>query len=175
MVKKLTIVVLAVILGQNLGYSQQRSGVVTMEQFKNELLIRVNKLRQRGCNCGNMYMPPVNPIAWNAQLQFSASVHARDMATQRYFSHESIDGKSVKDRIYNAGYSIYGYQKIWIGENIAQGQTSIRQVINDWLKSPEHCKNLMSPNYKEMGVALVNTYWVQDFGGRYPFSSTASK
>jgi uncharacterized protein YkwD len=36
-------------------------------------------------------------------------------------------------------------------------------VIDGWLKSPGHCKNLMDKSYKEMGVAKVGTYWTQEF------------
>jgi hypothetical protein len=47
---------------------------------------------------------------------------------------------------------------------------SINEVMNGWIKSPGHCKNLMNPQFKEVGVAEDHTYWVQDFGGRESFS-----
>jgi len=39
-------------------------------------------------------------------------------------------------------------------------------VIEGWLKSPGHCKNIMSQKYKEMGVARVGNYWTQTFGSQ---------
>jgi uncharacterized protein YkwD len=44
------------------------------------------------------------------------------------------------------------------------GYTTEKQVVDAWLKSPGHCKNIMNKNYKEMGVARVGTYWTQTFG-----------
>jgi len=43
-------------------------------------------------------------------------------------------------------------------------------VMQGWFHSPGHCKNLMNPAFKEIGIAENNTYWVQDFGGREEFS-----
>jgi hypothetical protein len=43
-------------------------------------------------------------------------------------------------------------------------------VQNGWFKSVGHCKNLMNPDFREVGVAEYQTYWAQDFGGREPFS-----
>jgi hypothetical protein len=47
--------------------------------------------------------------------------------------------------------------------------------MNGWFKSPGHCKNLMNPAFKEIGIALYNTYWVQDFGGRESFTEEQQK
>ena len=143
--------------------------------FQEEFLKKINKLRTEGCNCGNTYMPPVEPIVWNYQLQLSALGHAQDMARNGYFSHVSKNGYKFKERITAAGYTPKGYQSFNIGENIAWGQSSIKEVMKGWLNSPSHCKNLMNPAFKEVGIALEKTYWVQDFGGRVPFGRRNSK
>jgi uncharacterized protein YkwD len=69
------------------------------DQFKAEFLARINQVRQRGCNCGSTYMPPVQPLVWNDDLENAAKGHARDMAHKNYFSHESQDGRTMGDRI----------------------------------------------------------------------------
>lgn len=139
-------------------------------EWKLEFLSRINNIRQKGCNCGGTYMPPVSPLVWNDQLQNSAYGHARDMADKRYFSHTSQDGRKLRDRVLAMGYSLTGYRSYIIGENIAQGQRSIKEVMEDWLKSESHCKNLMNPAYREVGVGFTRElYWVQDFGGKVPF------
>lgn len=56
-----------------------------------------------------------------------------------------------------------------VGENIAAGHRSIGQVMEGWVRSESHCKNIMNRNYKEIGVAESNLYWVQDFGMRVAF------
>jgi len=153
-------------------YSQQTVGTA---QFKREFLQDINAVRQKGCNCGPTYMPPAPPLIWNSQLEIAAIGHARDMADQGYFSHTSKDGRSTEDRIVLAGYTFKGFKSFTIGENIAQGQLSIAEVMKGWFKSEGHCKNLMNPGFKEVGVALANGYWVQDFGGREAFSPEEEK
>ncbi|RYE32049.1 MAG: CAP domain-containing protein [Sphingobacteriaceae bacterium] len=142
--------------------------------FKEEILSQINRIRTRGCNCGGRFMPPVTPVIWNDKLAGAAAAHAQDMANQHYFSHESRNGDHIQDRFQKAGYGTAGFQRYVIGENIAQGQQSIEQVNRDLFRSEAHCKNLMNPDFKEIGVFVYNYYWVEDFGGRYPFNSLAS-
>ncbi len=138
--------------------------------FKNEFLERINKVRQAGCKCGTQYMPPAPPLVWNGDLEQAAEGHAKDMARKKYFSHQSRDGRDIQDRIMAAGYTYTGFRSFAIGENIAYGQESIEEVQNGWFKSEGHCRNLMNPDFKEVGVSQYGKYWVQDFGGREEFS-----
>lgn len=134
--------------------------------FQSEFLQRINEVRAKGCNCGKTYMPPVPPLVWNTQLQIAALRHAMDMSRNKYFSHISKSGKTSKDRIMNEGYTIVGYKKYFVGENIAWGQRTIREVMEGWLKSEGHCRNIMNKSFREVGISMENYYWVQDFGGR---------
>jgi uncharacterized protein YkwD len=90
------------------------------------------------------------------------------MATYNYFSHTSRDGRTMIDRINATGY-------LWstVGENIAAGQGSARQVVAGWLASPGHCENIMSREFADMGAAYainphsaMEIYWTQTFGAR---------
>jgi uncharacterized protein YkwD len=74
-----------------------------------------------------------------------------------------------------SGYKFDGYRSFMAGENIAFGQESIAEVMAGWFKSEGHCKNLMNPGFKEIGVAQYNNYWVQEFGGREEFSDEQKK
>jgi uncharacterized protein YkwD len=148
-------------------FSQQKAN----QQFKEEFLDRINRTREQGCNCGTSYMRPVAPLVWNDQLESAALGHSRDMAKHKYFSHTSRNGRTAAERVMAAGYGYKGYKSYTIGENIAVGQQSIAEVMTGWFKSEEHCKNLMNPDFKEVGAAQYNNYWVQDFGGREAFSA----
>jgi len=130
------------------AYCQQ---TVSTAQFRSEFLEDINHTRQKGCNCGTTYMPPAPPLVWNNQLELAATGHAQDMADNNYFSHTSKDGRTMQDRIITSGYTFQGF------------------------KSEGHCKNLMNPGFKEVGIALYNSYWVQDFGGRESFSPEVQK
>ena len=144
---------------------------INNDRFKEEFLSRINKIRAKGCNCGVTYFPPAPPLKWNDDLEFAARGHALDMSERHYFSHTSMNGRSMSDRALDAGYGFKGYKTYAVGENIAQGQMSIPEVMNGWLHSEGHCRNLMNPAFKEVGVAEIDHYWVQDFGGRGEFSA----
>ena len=125
------------------------------------LLQLVNAVRKSGCNCGTTAMPAVNPVAWNDLLTKAALAHSNDMVTHDYFSHTGFDNSSPGDRITLAGYHWTSY-----GENIAFNYPDEQAVMNAWLQSEGHCKNIMDGNFTEMGAAKVNAYWTQDFGSK---------
>lgn len=125
------------------------------------LLQLVNDTRQSGCTCGSTVMPPVAAVTWNDQLATAALNHGNDMYTENYFSHTGSNGSSAGERITATGYTWKAY-----GENIAKGHPTEKAVIEGWLNSEGHCKNIMSPLFKEMGAARVGSYWTQEFGSR---------
>ncbi len=137
-----------------------------LNKFQKELLSKINNVRKSGCRCGRTYMPPVEPLNWNGNLERSASAHAQDMFRRRYFAHTSLSGKTIKNRLEDAGYTLTRMRTYAFGENIAVGQRSIDEVLKSWLNSEGHCKNIMSKTFREVGVAEINRYWVQDFGMR---------
>ena len=51
-----------------------------------------------------------------------------------------------------------------LGENLAKGQLSVEQVMEDWLDSPNHRKNILRPQFDEIGIGLFGDIWVQNFG-----------
>lgn len=123
------------------------------------LLIEVNKLRVKGCLCGTLEMPPVKPLKWNDQLEAISLRHAEDMAENQHLQHVGTDGSTIAWRTTDGGYK-------WaaVGENIAKGFESEKEVVAAWQKSRTHCKNLMKAAYTEMGVARVKNYWAQTLG-----------
>lgn len=133
----------------------------TFNVDKSILLKRVNDIRAAGCTCGSTAMPPVSPITWNDQLATAAYAHSVDMDQKNYFSHTGSDGSNAGQRITAAGYSWKSY-----GENIAKGPLTEDAVINGWLSSEGHCKNIMSAGAREMGVGRSSAYWTQVFGSR---------
>jgi uncharacterized protein YkwD len=172
---KISLKGLFVILSIFIFQSTFAQRTVSTSEFRREFLENINHTRQKGCNCGTTFMQPAPPLIWNDELEVAALGHAKDMANKNYFSHTSKDGRTMDKRVIAAGYTYKGYKSFAIGENIAQGQMSIAEVMDGWFKSPGHCRNLMSPGFKEIGIALYNTYWVQDFGGRESFTEEQQK
>ena len=125
------------------------------------MLDMVNDVRTKGCTRGNTAMPAVAALTWNDLLAKAAFDHSDDMKVNNYFSHTSGENTTAGDRIRLAGYDWRAY-----GENIALGQTTEQIVMNSWLNSEGHCKNLMNKNFKEMGVGRSGNYWTQVFGAK---------
>lgn len=120
-----------------------------------QILALVNAERQRA---------GVAPLTLNSQLNAAAQNHGRDMANNNHFSHTGTDGSSPGQRAVAVGYP-----SPYVGENIAWGQTSTEQVMRRWMESDAHRRNILNPNYTELGVAFVvaesgRPYWVQNFG-----------
>ena len=116
--------------------------------------------------CGSTAYSAVVALQWNSKLFDAAAAHASDMASNNYFSHNSLDGRTAGQRISAAGYAWTAY-----GENIAAGQDSVAQVMSSWLNSPGHCANIMNGSYTEIGVSCVSSgsasypsYWTMDLG-----------
>lgn len=126
-----------------------------------DILAMVNEVRKNGCNCGATYMPPVNALTWNDALGKAAFAHSDDMKANNYFDHKGSDNSNAGTRITAAGYSWITY-----GENIALGQTTERIVMNSWLKSEGHCKNIMNAGFIEMGAGRIDNYWTQVFAAK---------
>jgi uncharacterized protein YkwD len=110
----------------------------------------------------------LKPLALNPQLTAAALRHSNDMANNNFFSHTGSDGSKFYERIKDAGYH---YKSA--AENIAAGYSTPAAVMNGWMTSDGHRKNILNGNYREMGLALVKksgtsyyNYWTQNFGYR---------
>jgi uncharacterized protein YkwD len=108
------------------------------------------------------------PLRSDPLLEKAAQKHAEDMLARGYFAHESPSGTTVKERAREAGYE-------WrtIGENIAEGQFTVDEVMDTWMESPGHRRNILDPAFTEIGIGLAlgkgkngerNVLWVQNFG-----------
>ena len=129
-----------------------------------EVVRLTNEARAVGRMCGDTSHGAVGPLQINAQLNLAAQGHSEDMARRNYFEHDNPDGKSPTDRMRAAGYT--GSRT---GENIAVGQPTPKAVVDAWIKSPGHCRNIMNGGYTEIGIGFFKTsnqgpWWTQNFG-----------
>jgi uncharacterized protein YkwD len=131
-----------------------------------DVLRRVNALRAIGAICGTTIYATAAPLTWNSQLLHAARDHSIDMAKNNYFSHDGLDGTTASQRIKAAGY-----HSAFVGENIGAGQPTVESVVAHWMHSPDHCKNLMNPKFRNVAVACVRNdaathglYWTMDLG-----------
>ncbi len=152
MQKTLYLLIMAFFLTISCEKNEDKSTLLTAEN--KAFLDLVNNLRSEGCDCGNEEMPPVPVLGWNDKLAQAALKHSRDMVKENFFSHTGSNGSSVADRITEEGYTWETY-----GENLAWGYASVEQVFDAWLDSPLHCKNMMNPVVKELGLGMEKNYW----------------
>ena len=113
----------------------------------------------------------VGALGLNDALNEAALRKAGDMFAFNYWSHTSPSGRDPWDFFKETGYAY-----IYAGENLARDFMNSSAVIEAWMESPTHRDNLLSGNYKEMGLAVVNgtlngvetTLVVQLFGTPLP-------
>ncbi|MCW2278485.1 LysM peptidoglycan-binding domain-containing protein [Heliophilum fasciatum] len=98
------------------------------------------------------------PLKLDSNLSNVAQVKAKDMIVNNYFSHTSPTYGSPFDMMKS-----FGINYSWAGENIAKGQTSPAQVMQDWMNSSGHKANILNANYNTIGVGYYQGAWVQMF------------
>ncbi|WP_164779759.1 CAP domain-containing protein [Paenibacillus kobensis] len=99
-------------------------------------------------------------LTLDSALSNMALVKAKDMINNNYFDHNSPTYGSPFDMMKQFGIS---YRSA--GENIAKGQTTAQQVMNDWMNSAGHRANILNSSYTKLGVGFYNNAWVQEFTG----------
>jgi hypothetical protein len=83
-------------------------------------------------------------------LDQAALGKADDMVKNDYFAHTSPTGVDPWFWFKKAGYD---YK--FAGENLAVNYTSAEDQHKAWMNSPTHRKNMLNPDYREVGVAVV--------------------
>jgi len=129
-----------------------------IELNKDTLLSLVNIARTSGYVCQGVKHPPVALLEWNNVLEQAARLNSDYMFQFNILTHIWSNGTNPGDRITSVGYKWKTY-----GENAASGNMTERTVVEGWLNSPLHCKNIMNSNFKYMGVARTGNYWTQVF------------
>jgi uncharacterized protein YkwD len=117
-----------------------------------ESVVALANMARAEAGCGELQV--------DERLTEAAQAHSDDMAAQGYFSHTSLDGRTLADRLLAVGFPSPG------GENIAQGQRSALEVHDAWMGSEGHRANILNCDFTTIGVGLhAGTWtWTQDFG-----------
>lgn len=138
--------------------------------FEDRVLVLTNQRRAAGATCDTDVFGPAPALEMDEVIRVAARAHSLDMGQQRYFEHDSLDGRTFADRMTMAGFR---GATPW-GENIAAGQTSPEEVVQGWMDSPGHCRNIMNADYRTIGVGYAvvagspyQHYWTQDFAASH--------
>ena len=139
----LTALIIAIISGFFLLFiltpssSAKNGGSITA----NELIFLTNQERT------GRFLPALTA---DPKLTLAAQNKIQDIFKKQYFSHNAPDGKKFSDWVKEANY-----QYLIVGENLAMGFGDSQQIIEAWMQSPGHRKNILMTQYKNIGIAVA--------------------
>ena len=145
-------------------FARETAALRNLEAVRAEMLDRVNAARRSA---------GLAPLRRSPDLDRAAQEHARDLLTRGYYKHVSPEGSTPLSRA-----SAAGYRADLIAENLHERTGPIEVVVEDWLRSPAHRRNLLDPGASDLGVGLAigpgygldpsgyRVVWVQSFGRR---------
>jgi hypothetical protein len=113
----------------------------------------------------------VGRLAWDPALAQAALAHCRRMASEGPIAHRYGGEPDVSERAAQAG-AHFGV----IEENVAIGPSAVA-IHEEWMNSPGHRQNLLSPDVDHAGIAVVSArgvlYAVADYSHAAPALSPA--
>lgn len=103
----------------------------------------------------------LSAVSYDKGAECAANVRAKE--TETLFSHTRPNGTRCFSALDECGVSYRG-----AGENIAMGQSSATEVMNDWMNSEGHKENILNPSFTKLGVGVHKGadgryYWAQMF------------
>jgi uncharacterized YkwD family protein len=136
--------------------AEQSTQQSSVSEFEKKVFELVNQERQK---------QGLKPLQLDTKLSDVAREKSKDMMNKNYFSHTSPTYGSPFDMMKQ-----FGIEYRTAGENIAKGQQTPEEVMNGWMNSDGHRKNILNPNFTHIGVGYVkgngSTYWTQMFIGK---------
>ncbi len=101
----------------------------------------------------------LEPLKENSALSYAAYLRAKDILKFQDFSHEATKSGN---RTVVLTMQIVGYRYSNGGENLALGSDDPNGVMAGWLNSPKHKDNILSKDFNETGVAVLNGTFQDD-------------
>ena len=138
-------------LAQAPAKSQQRTAPATSSQAVQQVIDLTNAERRKN---------GLPALTADAKLNSVAQAKSTDMQQKNYFSHASPTYGSPFDMMRDQGVS---YKSA--GENIAKGQRTPQEVVQAWMNSEGHRRNILSNDYTHIGVGYDPNghHWTQMF------------
>jgi uncharacterized protein YkwD len=110
----------------------------------------------------------LRPLRISRGLGAAAAFHSREMGSQGFFEHESVNGAPFWKRIER--FYPMGNRGSWsVGENIfwESPDSSAASAVREWMASPPHRANILAPEWREIGIGAVHLAAARGtYGGR---------
>jgi uncharacterized protein YkwD len=148
---------LAISLGVATAQDKKDGPKLKLSEDEKTLLDLTNKARED---------KKLAPLVPNVALFQVARAHSANMAKKNEMAHE-LDGKNPAQRARAAGYNFRH-----VGENVGWSDGApVAEVFKWWMDSEEHRKNLLNPDFREIGLGIARSekgeyYYTQLFGTR---------
>lgn len=101
----------------------------------------------------------ISKLKLTKDLTKAAMIRSAEL-TETGLSHTRPNGQDC--------FSMFTWQNA-AGENVAYGQITPESVVNDWMNSETHRKNILDTRYKTIGIGCFEYggtyYWTQNFNG----------
>lgn len=140
-------------------------GIKYMDKVEDLILAMTNRIRSaRG----------LAPLLQDEELRQVARAYSNDMLVRRFFDHTTPEGVPFDERISNQ----YRHRVDFLGENIwyssdltfSNNAKLAKTMVDDWMNSPKHRDNLLSPDFTHLGVGVSTRgrtiKATQEFAGR---------
>jgi uncharacterized protein YkwD len=157
---------------------------VNLSPYKAGFINEIANIRAKGNSCG----APTDPLRVNLALEKAAKAHAKDMAVNHFVQHDGSGtatdparkaiglGSTFIDRIVFFGYPAKTHNLV--GETITYTKNNLvkskdiknhfKKALQIILNDPPHCKILMNPRFKHVGIGAYRTkdgyYWSIEYG-----------
>ncbi len=97
------------------------------------------------------------PLVWHAAAAIVARHRSTDMDRRNYFDHETPEGDTFIQELEKAGIDTWSS----VGENIALTQAGPTSVLELWLDSRPHRRNLENCAYTHEAIGESSGFWTQ--------------
>ena len=143
--------------GRSCAYADTPVGHAPSAATRAAVVCLINRDRSR------WHLPALSD---NGRLDRAALEFSNRLVGRGLFAHDDT----------GARVSRAGYRWAAVGENIATGYPTPGQVVRAWMASAGHCRNILDPGYRNLGVGF-NRHpvrgaanrpgtWTVDFGRR---------
>lgn len=126
--------------------AEPKRTIAPANQFERAVLAELNSVRRAN---------GLVPLRSSAPLAAAADAHSRAMGRFGFFAHESRDGSTFSDRVRRYYKPRRG---MWsVGENLLWSTRGIdaKRAVALWMQSPGHRQNILTPQWREIGLAAV--------------------
>lgn len=97
-------------------------------------------------------------VEYDESVSEVAYLHSKDMYDEQYFSHESNDGRGLRERL-----EMKNIYYVGAGENIAAQHSDAVAAMHGWLNSEGHRETMLNEQYNSLGIGIHRLYYTQNF------------